>query len=208
MSSIPIYIVTGFLGAGKTTLLKRLVHAVKDNNFLFVINEFSAVDIDVGQIEKEGGVAVGVAGGSVFGRRLISDFVSFLKNVSDGIPVAGQSVKPDGLIIETSSMTDPRSIWKILDENSLGCDFHVAGVTAIVDPGVYMNLLLWLPNIRGQIQCADLVLLNKIDRHLPEIVNRLTDRVRSVNPDARIIQCSYCDVDPAYVLETGNPLLQ
>ena len=63
MHKIPVYLVVGFLGSGKTTLLKRLVHAVEDKNFIFVVNEFSAVDVDAAQIESEGAPAIAVAGG-------------------------------------------------------------------------------------------------------------------------------------------------
>jgi G3E family GTPase len=113
MSSIPIYLIVGFLGSGKTTLLKRLVNATEGLHYLYVINEFSAVDVDAGQIEKEGGVAIAVAGGSIFCRCLISEFVS-------------------------------------------------------------------------------------------EMVDSVTDRVRSINNNARVMHCTHCDVDPDLILKGGG----
>ena len=205
MQSIPIYLVVGFLGSGKTTLLKRLVNAARGRNFLYVINEFSAVDVDAGQIEKEGGVAIAVAGGSIFCRCLISEFVSVMKRISEGVPVGGEMVQPGAVVIEASGMADPRSMGKLLSESGLDRSYHVAGITAIVDPGVLMKLFLVLPNIRGQIQSADLILFNKIDLHSPEVIDSVTDRVRSINNRAKLLHCTYCDVDPAIILDRGEP---
>ncbi|MDA3925150.1 MAG: hypothetical protein PF904_10680 [Kiritimatiellae bacterium] len=204
MSSIPIYLIVGFLGSGKTTLLKRLVNATEGLHYLYVINEFSAVDVDAGQIEKEGGVAIAVAGGSIFCRCLISEFVSVMKKISAGVNVGGEMVQPGGVVIEASGMADPRSMSKLLAESRLDQSYHVAGVTAIVDPGVLVKLLLVLPNIKGQIQSADLILFNKIDLHSPEMVDSVTDRVRSINNNARVMHCTHCDVDPDLILKGGG----
>lgn len=204
MSKIPIYLVVGFLGSGKTTLLKRLVNATASRNFLYVINEFSAVDVDAGQIEKEGGAAIAVAGGSIFCRCLISEFVSVMKKISDGVSVGGEVVMPGGVVIEASGMADPRSMSKLLSESGLDKSYYVAGVTAIVDPGVLMKLLLVLPNIKGQIQSADLIFFNKIDLHSSEMIDKVTEKVRIINPNARVMYCSYCDIDPELVLKWGG----
>ena len=204
MNSIPIYLVVGFLGSGKTTLLKRLVNSSHGRDFVYVINEFSAVDVDAGQIEREGGAAIAVAGGSIFCRCLISEFVSVMRRLSEGIPVNGNLVKPAGVVVEASGMADPRSIKKLLAESHLNDLFHVAGVTAIVDPGVLMKLLLVLPNIKGQIQTADLILFNKIDLHNPETVDKVTRKVRAINPHAQVMHCTQCNVDTNLILKDGE----
>ncbi len=200
MNAIPVYLVVGFLGAGKTTLLKRLVQATADRRFLFVVNEFSAVDVDAAQIERAGGAAVAVAGGSIFCRCLITEFIAVMKKIAAGVSVGGTAGRPEGVVIEASGMADPRSMSRLLAESALDRDYRVAGVTAVVDPGVLMKLLLVLPNIRGQIQCADLILFNKTDLHSPEMVDQVTERVRTINPRAGVLHCVHCDVDPAVIL--------
>lgn len=202
--SIPIWLVAGFLGAGKTTLLRRLVHAEGGRRLAYVINEFSAVDVDAALIEREGGTAIAVAGGSIFCRCLISEFVSVLRRVSEGVPGRdGTVVQPEGVVVEASGMADPRSLRRLLAESGLDARFHVAGVTAVVDPGTLMKLLLVLPNIRGQIESADLVLLNKTDLHAPEAVEKVRKRLAVINPRATVIRCVRCVVDPAIVLADG-----
>ena len=204
MNTIPIWLVVGFLGTGKTTLLRHLVNSRYGRNYIYIVNEFSAVDVDASQIECEGGVAIAVAGGSIFGRCLASEFIEIMRRISEGVNINGDIVKPQGVVIEASGMADPRSIRKLLTESHLDQVFHVAGITAIVNPGVLMKLLLVLPNIKGQIQSADLIVFNKIDLHAPETVDGVTDRVRSINPDARVIHCTYCDVDTEMILCNGS----
>ncbi len=203
VTTTPIWLVVGFLGAGKTTLLRRLVNSACGREYIYVINEFSAVDVDAGQIEREGGAAIAVAGGSIFCRCLISEFVAVMRRIREGFHVGGRIVKPQGVVIEASGMADPRSIHKLLTESHLNEYFHVAGVTAVVDPGVMMKLLLVLPNIKGQIQSADLIIFNKIDLHSPEMIERVEEKVRAINPQAEIIRCMQCEVDPERILRNG-----
>lgn len=202
--SVPIWLVAGFLGAGKTTLLRRLVHGAAGRRLVFVVNEFSAVDVDAALIEREGGDALAVAGGSIFCRCLISEFVAVLSRVSEGVPGRDGTVfQPDGVVVEASGMADPRSLRRLLAESGLDRRFHVAGVTAVVDPGTLMKLLLVLPNIRGQIESADLVLLNKTDLHAPEAVEKVRKRLAAINPHATVIRCVRCAVEPAIILADG-----
>jgi G3E family GTPase len=202
--TLPIWLVAGFLGAGKTTLLRRLVRAEAGRGLAYVVNEFSAVDVDAALIEREGGMAVAVAGGSIFCRCLVSEFVDVLGRLSDGFPDRdGAIVRPGGVVVEASGMADPRSLRRLLSESGLDRRFHVAGVTAVVDPGTLMKLLLVLPNIRGQIETADLVLLNKTDLHAPEAVEKVGRRLAAINPHATVIRCVRGAVDPAIILADG-----
>ncbi len=200
----PIWLVVGFLGAGKTTLLRRLVHAARGRSLVYVVNEFSAVDVDAGLIEREGGTTIAVPGGSIFCRCLVTEFVDVLRKVADGdIGNAGPAFRPEGVVIEASGMADPRSMRRLLAESRLDTRFHVAGVIAVVDPGTVMKLLLVLPNIRGQIEAADLILLNKTDLHPTEAVEKVRQKIAAINPHATLIRCLRGAVDPAILLADG-----
>lgn len=204
MTTLPIWLVVGFLGAGKTTLLRRLVHHANGRGLLFIVNEFSAVDVDAGLIEREGGTALAVAGGSIFCRCLVTEFMSTLTRVTEGIALPnGDILKPQGVVIEASGMADPRSMRRLLQESGLDRHFHVAGVTAVVDPGTLMKLLLVLPNIRGQIESADVILLNKTDLHAPETIAKVREKIVAINPQAKIISCTYGNIPPEILLADG-----
>lgn len=204
MNTTPIWLVVGFLGAGKTTVLRRLVHHANGRGLLFIVNEFSAVDVDAGLVEREGGTALAVAGGSIFCRCLVTEFISTLSRVSEGIPMrTGEILQPQGVVIEASGMADPRSMKRLLQESGLDKRFHVAGVTTVVDPGILMKLLLVLPNIRGQIESADLILLNKTDLHAPETIAKVKEKIALINPIARIVRCTHGNVSPDIILADG-----
>lgn len=202
----PIWLVVGFLGAGKTTLLRRLAYASHGRDRVFVVNEFSGVDIDARLIEYEGAKAVAVSGGSIFCRCRVTEFVDVLGRVAEGkVGNADLGFCPGGVVIEASGMADPRSMRRLLAESGLDSRFHVAGVTAVVDPGTVMKLLSVLPNIRGQIESADLVLLNKTDLHSAEAIEKVRDTIRAINPHATVIRCERCSVDPEILLADGLP---
>ena len=92
---LPICLVTGFLGSGKTTLLRRLVHELRDQRVAYVVNEFSAIDVDGGlveaarQAERTGGAVdaadvIAIPGGSIFCSCLVSTFLDHLSAIASG----------------------------------------------------------------------------------------------------------------------------
>lgn len=201
MKTTPIWLVVGFLGAGKTTVLRQLVHHVDGQRLLFIVNEFSSVDVDAHRVECEGGTVLAVAGGSIFCHCRITEFISALTQVAEGIPMrTGEILHPRGVVIEASGMADPRSMGRLLHESGLGTRFHVASITAIVDPATFSKLLCVLPNIRGQLESADLILLNKTDLHSTEAIAELRRTVSNLNSTATIACCTYGDIAPDLIL--------
>lgn len=204
-ATVPVWLVVGFLGAGKTTLLRRLVKSPGGRKLAFVVNEFSDVDVDAGLVAQEGGVAVSVAGGSIFCHCKVTEFVNVLGRISGGLPgTDGGLLRPEGVVIEASGMADPRSMLRLLAESGLDRRYHVAGVTAVVDPGTLLKLLNVLPNIRGQIEAADLILLNKTDLHEADVMARIRDTVMSINPRAKVLPCVRAEVDEGILLADGS----
>ncbi len=207
MKTLPIWLVVGFLGSGKTTVLRRLAHHANARGLIFIVNEFSSVDVDTHQIEREGGTALTVSGGSIFCRCRITEFISALSHAAEGIPMStGERLHPQGVIIEASGITDPRSMGRLLHESELDKRFHIAGVTAVVDPATFSKLLLVLPNIRNQVESADLILLNKTDLHSTETLTHLNATLLGINPTATIVSCTHGHVRTDLLLRDGTAL--
>lgn len=202
--TIPVWLVVGFLGAGKTTLLRRLVKSPCGRKLAYVVNEFSNVDVDAGLVAQAGGASISVAGGSIFCRCKVTEFVNVLDRISGGLPdTNGEVLRPEGVVIEASGMADPCSMRRLLAESGLDRRYHVAGVTAVVDPGTLLKLLHVLPNIRGQIESADLILLNKMDLHDSGVIARVRDELLSINPRATVVPCVRAEIDPEIILADG-----
>jgi G3E family GTPase len=98
---IPICLLTGFLGSGKTTLLEYLSAVYKSRRIVYVINEFSSLDVDGPRIRESGIEAISLPGGSIFCKCLVSDFIKTLKEIP---AIFGNSESIDGVIITTRSL--------------------------------------------------------------------------------------------------------
>lgn len=188
---IPIALITGFLGAGKTTYLQRIVQANRDRRLLYLVNDFASVDIDAQLIAAAGEDVVSIAGGSIFCRCLITEFIGQMKAILD----RHDDAPIEGVVIEASGMADPGSIGRMLSESRLDSHFRLSTVVSVIDPCSLHKLLNTLPNIKSQIRAADWVIINKVDACGPQVLRQAEDAVIEINPRARLLRASYCEVD-------------
>jgi G3E family GTPase len=193
MSGLPLALVTGFLGSGKTTLLEQAAKRYCGRKIVFLINEFSTTDVDGARLRRETPDVEVVAGGSIFCRCLVSEFIGRLAELPArfGTPAA----PVEGVVIEASGMTDPRAAGTLLAESRLDRVYELREILAIVDPGSLLKLLHTLPNIRTQIEVARRILINKTDLYSPSQVEQAETAVRAINPAAVILRTSFCRAD-------------
>jgi len=186
---LPICLVTGFLGTGKTTLLKHIVARRRDRKIVYLINEFSAQDVDGAVVAAENPNVVSIPGGSIFCKCLVTEFIRELKNTAERWSDA------DGVVIEASGMANPKVMEQMLAETGLDRLFRLATVVSVVDPNSFLKLRHTLPNILAQIEAADIVLINKTDRSPPEKTTETEALVRQINPAAECIRSVRCEVE-------------
>lgn len=184
---IPICLITGFLGTGKTTLLKRIVAENRDRKWAYLINEFSALDIDGAIVSAENPDVISIPGGSIFCKCLVTEFIGQLTKICE------QSDAVEGVIIEASGMADPRVIADMLRETGLGAHFELATIVTVVEPRSFRRLIHTLPNIIHQVESADLVLLNKCDLFEEDAVAETERAVRNIQADAKVVRCVHAD---------------
>jgi G3E family GTPase len=179
---IPLFLITGFLGTGKTTLLRRIIEENRDRKLAYLINEFSAMDVDGAVVSKENPNVISIPGGSIFCRCLVTQFIGQLTKIQQ---------KPDieGVVIEASGMADPRVISEMLQETHLDQHFKLTQIISIVEPRSFLRLIHTLPNIIHQVEAANLVLLNKCDLFEENLLQETEDRIRSIRPEAKIQRC-------------------
>ncbi|MDD3155751.1 MAG: GTP-binding protein [Victivallaceae bacterium] len=186
---LPICLVTGFLGTGKTTLLKNIVAKNRDRKIVYLINEFSAHDVDGAIVSAENPNVVSIPGGSIFCKCLVTEFISQLKKVAEYGPDS------DGVVIEASGMANPKVIESMLTETKLDQHFRLATIISVIDPNSFLKLRHTLPNITAQIEAADVVLINKTDRNPAEKTAEAVALVQEINPAAERIQTVQCNVE-------------
>jgi G3E family GTPase len=201
--AIPITILTGFLGSGKTTVLRRALRqnalALTPLRVGVLVNDMSELDVD-GEIIEEMHL-VSVAEGTLV--RLSAGTLSsnLLERFSEGLDnllAAGV----EAILVETSGSNHPVSILEFLRTRADVQLQHficlVDAVQLLTDFGAGTELLNvqtisatkgFFPVsqlLREQLQCADRILLTKLDR-LPESQShQLLQNLEQVNPTADI----------------------
>ncbi|MDA3799230.1 MAG: hypothetical protein PF692_09140 [Kiritimatiellae bacterium] len=187
MSKTPIILVSGFLGAGKTTFLKNYINQHQDDNILYIINEFSSLDVD-GQIlvETEDNI-LAISGGSIFCKCLVSDFISMLETVREKPKF--KNIKR--IMIEASGMANPKVIADMLRETKLDTFFELQLIISIIDSNSFLKLIHTLPNIITQVEAADIVFINKTDIHSEELVSEAYGKIKEINDSSIVIKTKY-----------------
>lgn len=187
---IPLALVTGFLGSGKTTFLQRLVERYRERRMVYLINEFSPINVDGKLLDLPADKVVGVAGGSIFCRCLVTEFIGCLQRIAEGEPGA-----PDGVIIEASGIANPKVIQQMLAETRLDQLYQLRTIVTVVDPGSFHDLLEALPNIAAQIQSADVALINKVDQYPQTQVAATEAALDRIRPGIKSVRTRFADAD-------------
>ncbi len=181
---IPMALVTGFLGAGKTTFLEQVLVQYADRKLAYLVNEFSPVDVDGTRLDLPEGRGVTIAGGSIFCKCKVTDFLRELKTIAP--------LNPEGIVIEASGMADPLVVERMLTETKMDQMYRLACVVAVVDPGSFPKLLKTLPNVTRQVECADVVLVNKTDLYPADAVDATVEQVRTIRSEVAVLKTVKC----------------
>jgi G3E family GTPase len=176
---LPICLVTGFLGTGKTTFLKNIVAVNGDRKIIYLINEFSAHDVDGAALSAENPFVVSIPGGSIFCKCRVTEFIGQLRMIARQWPDA------QGVVIEASGMANPQVMEQMIVETGLDRLYRLATVISVIEPNSFLKLRSTLPNILAQIEAADVVLINKTDCNAPEKTEKTDALVREINPGAK-----------------------
>ena len=195
---IPICLITGFLGTGKTTLLKRIVEENRDRKWIYLVNDFSALDVDGAIVSEDNPAVVSIPGGSIFCKCLVTEFIGQMTRIYHEHPDA------EGVVIEASGMADPRVIADMLKETGLGAHFELNNIVSIVEPRSFLRLIHTLPNIIHQVEAADLVLLNKCDLFDENQLTETEAAVRNIKAEALIQRCVMGKADFPVIGGTGS----
>ncbi len=187
---IPLALVTGFLGSGKTTFLQHCVDKLHERRIVYLVNEFSQVDVDGTLLNLPADQLVSIPGGSIFCHCLVTDFIGHLRAL-----VERGNTLLDGAIVEASGIANPQVVARMLRETGLDQHLRLTSVITIVDPDTFADLLETLPNIRAQVEAADIALVNKCDLCGEAQIVATERALREIRGDVHILRTAHCDVD-------------
>ena len=220
---VPVSLLTGYLGAGKTTVLNHVLSNQKGYKVAVIVNDIGEVNIDASLIAKGGAVTqkddnlVPLQNGCI----CCTLKVDLMKQIVE----LATSGKFDYILIEASGICEPGpiagsicmldgsnpqaglpavayldSITTVVDANRLADEFG-SGAALLkdnLDEEDIENLLI------QQIEYCTTIILNKIDQVTEQEKADVLEVIRALQPDAKIIETTYGNVDVAEILSTNN----
>ncbi|NJK62705.1 MAG: cobalamin biosynthesis protein CobW [Synechococcaceae cyanobacterium SM2_3_1] len=214
MHKIPVTVITGFLGAGKTTLIRHLLQHNQGRRLAVMVNEFGDVGIDGELIrscqvceEEETPVTriVELSNGCLC-CTVQEEFLPTMQSLL-------QHPDPmDALLIETSGLALPKPLLQAFRWPEIRTRATVDSVVTVVDcealargqwvanPEAVTQQRQADPNLdhetpleelfADQLNCADLVLLTKVDQVTPGERDQVETALRARLPaGVRVIPC-------------------
>ena len=216
--NIPVLLLTGYLGSGKTTLLNRILSNRKGIRFAVIVNDIGEVNIDATLIQKGGVVAqqddnlIALQNGCIC-CSLKMDLIQQLRDLcaanafdyivieASGIcepaPIA-QTIASYASMVPASSAPVPQldAVVSVVDALRLRDEF-VEKLSDTSDQSDLSQLVI------NQIEFCNLILLNKVSMICEDEREHIRAIIRAIQPKANIIDCDYCDVPFAEILDTN-----
>jgi G3E family GTPase len=222
---LPVTVLSGFLGAGKTTLMNHVLNNRQGRRVAVIVNDMSEVNIDADLIREGAELSraeeklVEMTNGCIC-CTLRDDLLTEVKRLA-------AEGRFDYLLIESTGIAEPMPVAATFDfrdeaGESLSDVARLDTMVTVVDA---VNLLKDFSShdflsdrgeslgeedkrtlvnlLTDQIEFANVVILNKTTDAGPARVDAARKIIKSLNPDARLIETDHSHVDPAAIFDTG-----
>jgi G3E family GTPase len=197
---VPVTILTGFLGSGKTTLLNRILKERHGHRIAVIENEFGEEGVDNELLLQErdeqivemnnGCICCTVRGDLV---RILGD----LRRRRDARELAFERV-----VVETTGMADPGPVAQtFFVEDDVADHYLLDAVITVVDAHHGERQLDEHREAQEQVGFADRILLSKVDLVDDATRERLTARLRRMNPRAPVRPVHFGDAPIDEILD-------
>jgi G3E family GTPase len=175
---VPFFLLTGFLGAGKTTLLNRLLSAPQGKRIAVLVNDVGQINVDRQLLSAQAGDLIELSGGCVCCK------IDLQRDLWSGVDDLIERAAPDVVVLETTGIADPRVLLDAFAEvEERKGNVAPSGVICVVDAEVGLDGEK-RPEWRAQLECADRIVLTKLDRADVAMLPAFHARLAEIAPNA------------------------
>lgn len=191
---IPTTVITGFLGVGKTTAILDLLERNRGNGrWAVLVNEFGEIGIDGAAFSGSGVAVREVPGGCICCSANMTLRVALTELL--------RKTRPQRLLIEPTGLGHLGRILAVLQGEALGDALELKAVIGLVDPNHFTAERLDGSAVyREQLELADIVALNKLDRADPSRLAALKAWLAGLYPPKLAVEeVRNARLDPAWL---------
>jgi G3E family GTPase len=197
MSQIPVTVLTGYLGAGKTTLLNRILSEQHGRRYAVIVNEFGEIGIDNDLVVDADEEVFEMNNGCI-----CCTVRGDLIRIIDGL--MKRKGRFDAILIETTGLADPAPVAQtFFIDDEVRARTRLDAIVTVVDAKHLPQRLDDSHEALEQVAFADVILVNKTDLVGAADLAAVEARIRAINPYARLLRSSRCDVPLTEVLDRG-----
>lgn len=178
-TSLPVFILTGFLGSGKTTFLNQLLQNPDNAATAVLVNEFGEIGIDHLLVDTIDDEILLLESGCVC-CSVRDDLSAALLNI---IEKCAEGLLPplSRIVLETTGVADPAALLQFLMErDDLNRHFIIGGVLTVIDTVYGEKTLQEHPEAERQAAMADVLIFSKTDISNPKTLDRLKQKLNNM----------------------------
>lgn len=190
--SMIINVVYGFLGAGKTTFIRYMMeNPLRDEKLVILVNEFGEVGVD-GLILYGHGAQVAEVVELPSGCICCTMASDFRRQVLE----LHERFAPDRMVVEPTGVATISQIMQILEGEDLRPLYSDLSLIHLLDASEFLTFIKSHRHfMENQIRRSRSVLLNKMDRVKPVMLDLLVSSLKEIHPGVIVYPTSFGRVE-------------
>ncbi|MDZ7746504.1 MAG: GTP-binding protein [Halobacteriales archaeon] len=221
MSEIPVTILSGALGAGKTTTLNHLLENAGGREIAVLVNDMGEVNVDAQLVENRTDGVTELSNGCIC--------CDLRDDLEVEVSRLAREREFEALVVESSGISEPAPVARLFTTGAASAPYELDTLVTVVNAETFSDTLnseetASVEDVRrtrtgqaeretdsrpladllvGQVECANVILLNKCDLVDETTLGETETLLESLNPEAHIIRTREGAVGPGEILDTG-----